>query len=100
MGLVDNDVVDSGDDTADDTMTDGIDLGWVTSSNLAMTVKHSVSGVSGARNDTVSTEAKKGDDMSLAMMDVSGGIIVDVADDPDTSGEDERVVACAPPTTA
>ena len=33
----------------DDTANDGIDLGWVTSSTLDMTVKHVFSGVAGGR---------------------------------------------------
>ncbi|MDE3263056.1 MAG: hypothetical protein OYL41_13850 [Acidobacteriota bacterium] len=97
MGLVDNDVVESGDATTD-TMYDGIDLGWVTSSNLAMTVKHSISGVSGAVNQTVPTDAKKGDDMSLAMKNVSGGIRVDVAADDTATPPVVAAVECVPAT--
>ena len=85
VGKIDNDVIFE-DDEDDDTGNDGVDLGIVTSSSTAMKVKHVWSGVSNGRNTSVTTDAVKGSDKTLAMKAVDGVIIVDDADD--------SVVAC------
>ena len=79
VGKIDNDVIfeDGGDD---DTGNDGVDLGIVTTSGAAMEVKHVWSGVSDGRNTSVTTDAAKGSNKTLAMTAVDGVIIVDDAD--------------------
>ena len=94
MGLVDNDVMDT-DADGDDTANDGIDLGWVTSSSLAMTVKHVFSGVARGTNGSASSKAAKGDDKSLPGANFSTAITADVADDEDDV-DDVPVIACVP----
>ena len=91
VGEIDNDVL-SGDNNAD--QNDGVDLGIVTSSSVAMSVKHVFSGVANGRNTSVTTDAAKGSNKTLAMKAVSGVIVVD-GDDPfsgDTAETD--YVAC------
>ena len=96
MGLVDNDVLESGENT-DDTDNDGIDLGWVTSSSLAMNVKHVFSGVSGATNTDATSKAKKGDDESLAMSGIQlEGIQGDREGDETAMPPVIAVMACTP----
>ena len=61
VGKVDNDVIDpdTGEEATDGVNTnDGVDLGIVTSSSLAMTVKHIMSGVSGGTNSETPVDAK------------------------------------------
>ena len=95
MGLVDNDVMDSDTtDTDDDTANDGIDLGWVTSSSLAMTVKHVFSGVARGSNGSASSKAAKGDDKSLPGANFSTAITAD-ADAVDAVGDAAAVDAVA-----
>ena len=85
VGKIDNDVIfEDGEDA--DTGNDGVDLGIVTSSSTAMKVKHVWSGVSNGKNTSVTTDAVKGSDKTLAMKAVEGVVIVDDADD--------TVVAC------
>ena len=85
VGKIDNDVIFEDGET-DDTGNDGVDLGIVTSSTTAMKLKHVWSGVSNGRNTSVTTDAVKGSDKTLAMKAVDGVVIVDDADD--------TVVAC------
>ena len=92
VGKVDNDVVEA---TADDgsTDTDGVDLGIVTSSSVAMKVTHVFSGVAKGTNSETSTDAAKGSDKALAMKAVSGVIVVDSdGGTPDDATDD--TVAC------
>ena len=95
VGKVDNDVVNA-DADADplDNATDGIDLGIVTSSNTAMTVKHIFSGVAKGSNSETKTKAVKGNDMTLAMALIMGVTVVDRAADDDASPAVAAVVGC------
>ena len=62
VGRVDNDVLEPG---VDD---DGVDVGWLTSSSVGMTVEHQFSGVEGGTNFNVAgRSAGKGSDLALAM---------------------------------
>ena len=64
VGLVDNDVFGTDEANADD----GLDVGWVTSSTAAMTVKHMFSGVAKGTNYEVSgPDAAKGTNKALKM---------------------------------
>ena len=96
VGKVDNDVIDpdAGEEATDGVNTnDGIDLGIVTSSSLAMTVKHVFSGVSAGRNTEEETEAAKGSNKTLAMAGIDGIITVDAdEDDAATTGINEAMV--------
>ena len=96
VGKVDNDVIDpdSGEEATDGVNTnDGIDLGIVTNSSLAMTVKHIMSGVSSGTNSETSVDAKKGSDQTLAMKAIAGVITVDAdEDDAATAGINEMQV--------
>ena len=103
VGKVDNDVIQADDitDTTPDTGSvatdgvngnDGIDLGIVTSSSLAMTVKHIFSGVSGGTNTSKTVEAAKGSDKTLAMEAVASVHVDQDDDDADTVGIDETAV--------
>ena len=96
VGKVDNDVIDpdSGEESTDGVNTnDGIDLGIVTSSSIAMTVTHVFSGVSSGTNSETETEAAKGSDKTLAMAAVDGVITVDAdEDDGATTGINEMMV--------
>ena len=85
-GWVDNDVFANGADGADanNTMDDGIDLGWVTSSTLGMDVKHIFDGVEDGRNFDVAGPDAAGDKNAKA---TALGVLV--ADDPATTGADE-----------
>ena len=56
VGRIDNDVVADADD---DTGNDGVDLGMVISSSVALKVKHSWSGVSNGRNTSTTVEVGK-----------------------------------------
>ena len=85
VGKIDNDVIFE-DGENDDTGNDGVDVGIVTSSSTAMKIKHVWSGVSNGKNTSVTTDAVKGSDKTLAMKAVDGVVIVDDADD--------TVVAC------
>ena len=84
VGKIDNDVIPGDDDAADGVDTnDGIDLGIVTSSSIAMKVKHVFSGVgNGGVNTSLTTNAAKGNNKTLAMKAVpnTGAVIVDDAD--------------------
>ena len=61
-GWVDNDVYDDAGSTTSTTVTDdGIELGWVTTSTLGMTVKHIFQGVSNGRNFEVAGPDAAGD---------------------------------------
>ena len=94
VGKIDNDVVDLdagrrhrrclGRPRTALTRNDGVDLGIVTSSSLAMKVKHVFSGVSlGGTNTSKTVDGKaKGSDQTLAMAAVAS-IYVD-ADEDDT----------------
>ena len=98
MGLVDNDVLNTQGDDGDDTANDGIDLGWVTSSNLDMTVEHIFEGVARGSNGSAESKAKKGDDKSLPGANFSTAITadadaIDAADDNDAV---DAVIACVP----
>ena len=97
VGKVDNDVIgpDSADatDSADGVDTnDGVDLGIVTSSSLAMEVKHVFSGVDGGTNTDKTVEADKGSDKTLAMAAVASIYVDQEDDDADTAGIDETMV--------
>ena len=96
VGKVDNDVIPPTTAAADGTIADdaeayatgvdtndGVDLGIVTSSTLAMNVKHVFSGVAGGANTTKTVEAAKGSDKTLAMAAVAS-ITVDA--DVDVTG--------------
>ena len=85
VGKIDNDVIFEDGET-DDTGNDGVDVGIVTSSTTAMKVKHVFSGVANGKNTSVTTDAAKGSDKTLAMKAVDGVIVVDDADN--------NVVAC------
>ena len=102
VGKVDNDVIQADDiaDTAADGSVatdgvngnDGIDLGIVASSSVAMNVKHIFSGVDGGTNTDETVEAAKGSDKTLAMAAVAS-IHVDADDDDVTTvGIDETMV--------
>ena len=78
VGFVDNNGVNiptgnyteaaDGSTTTDGRPNDGVDVGWVTDSKVAMTVKHHFSGVARGQNFTVTgVEASKGSSMALAM---------------------------------
>ncbi len=71
VGLVDNDVVapDTGEEATDGVATDdGLDIGWITSSTAAMTVKHIFSGVTNGNNySTSGPGAGKGSNKPLPM---------------------------------
>ena len=74
VGFVDNDGanISPTDYTASTDATaianDGVDVGWVTDSKVAMTVKHHFSGVARGKNfSATGVEAKKGSSMALAM---------------------------------
>ena len=96
VGKVDNDVIDpdSGEEDTDGVNTnDGIDLGIVTSSTLAMKVKHTMSGVSGGTNSETTGDAAKGSNKTLAMKAITGVITIDAdEDDTATAGIDEMQV--------
>ena len=85
-GWVDNTVIS---DTAADVANDGIDLGWVTSSTVAMGVKHVFTGVTGSDKITRSFSATgvgadKGDNKALAME--RAAVTADTAGDPPVVG--------------
>lgn len=64
VGKIDNDVLGSTEETAND----GADLGWLTSSSVAMTAKHHFSGVAKGQNYMVSgPDAAKGTNRPLKM---------------------------------
>ncbi|MCY4626401.1 MAG: fibronectin type III domain-containing protein, partial [Acidobacteria bacterium] len=79
VGRIDNDVV--ADDT-DDTGNDGVDLGMVFKSSLAMKVKHSWSGVANGRNtDTTVDVAKSSTGATMGMNWVMDVIQTDAGPD-------------------
>ncbi len=91
-GKVDNDVLNR-EEPGELEANDGIDLGIVTSSSIAMKVKHVFAGVSGGRNTTSTVDAAKGSDQTLAMKAVTDVILVSAdADAADTANTDESVV--------
>ena len=92
VGKVDNDVL-SQDAPGELETNDGVDLGIVTSSSIAMKVKHIFSGVAGGRNTTSTVDAAKGSNKTLAMKAVTGVLLVSAdMDDGDTVNTDESVV--------
>ncbi len=94
VGKVDNDVLDRA-TPADGELevNDGVDLGIVTSSSLAMKVKHVFSGVSGGINTSSTVDAAKGSDKTLSMKAVGSFITVDAdEDDAATANIDESDV--------
>ncbi len=76
VGKVKNTVAGGEKDYGDD----GVDLGIVTSSSIAMTLNHVFSGVAGGVNQSVKTDAAKGSNKTLTMKAVSGAILVDATD--------------------
>ena len=92
VGKVDNDVLNR-EEPGELEANDGIDLGIVTSSSVAMKVKHVFSGVAGGKNTSSTVDAAKGSDKTLAMKAVSDVILVSAdADDTATVNTDESVI--------
>ncbi|MCY3746530.1 MAG: fibronectin type III domain-containing protein [Acidobacteria bacterium] len=96
VGKVDNDVLGRAADGELES-NDGVDLGIVTSSSIAMKVKHVFSGVAGGTNTSSTVDAAKGSNKTLAMKAVTGGgrdvIMVSAdADDTDTANIDDSVI--------
>ena len=92
VGRIDNDVV--ADDT-DDTGNDGVDLGMVFKSSLAMKVKHSWSGVANGRNtDTTVDVAKSSTGATMGMNWVMDVIQTDAGPDNDADETGDNIDAC------
>ena len=86
VGKVDNDVVDSGsNETTIENDNDGIDLAIVTSSSVAMKVKHIFSGVAGGKNVSKTVDAAKGSSKTLAMAGTADGYLTVDADEDDAT---------------
>ena len=67
VGFVNNEV-DTSTDTGNQDAMDGVDIGWRTSSNVAMTVKHHFMGVANGTNMTVAgPDAGMGTSVALTM---------------------------------
>lgn len=94
VGFVDNNGVKVGDDNyteaSDGTRAnDGVDVGWVTDSMVAMTVKHHFNGVARGQNFSVTgPEASKGSNRALAVTNRKQGAEVanSTIDDADYKG--------------
>ncbi len=92
VGKVDNDVLGRPVD-GEIEENDGVDLGIVTGSSVAMKVKHVFSGVAGGRNISSTVDAAKGSDQTLAMTAVSDVILVSLdADSTDTANTDDSII--------
>ena len=92
VGRIDNDVVA---DEDDDTANDGVDLGMVITSNTALKVKHSWSGVSNGRNTSTTVEVgKSSTGATVGMSWVTGVTQVDAGPDNDADETADNIDAC------
>ena len=92
VGKIDNDVVADDDD---DTGNDGVDLGMVITSSVALKVKHSWSGVSNGQNTSTTVEvAKSSTGATLTMNWVEGIVRTDAGPDADADTTNDDIDAC------